>query len=231
MEPRVSIIIPAFNEAEDLAATIAAARAIATDCEIIVVDAESSDATAAVAHEEGARVVATRHRQRAHQMNLGARQSRAETLLFLHADTILPAGALDRIVASLQRNEIVGGAFVRRYASPSALLRATCFLARCRNRTIGWHLGDQAMFVRRAVFFSLGGFREVDQFEDLDFSRRLKRAGKIITLNCAVVSSARRFRAGAAQTTARDLGLTIRYLAQGLPAARVTPPLRARALS
>jgi len=103
----------------------------------------------------------------------------------------------------------VGVAFVRRYASPSLLLRATCGLAHLRTRTIGWHLGDRATLSDSRPF-QLGGFREVDSFEDLDFSRRP------VTLSPAVTSSARRFtEAGTARRTWCDLAVTARYLNRG----------------
>lgn len=229
--PLVSVIIPVFNEARTLGSTIAAIHSETAPLEIIVVDAESSDESAVVAKKAGARIVRSHFRQRAHQLNLGAQHARADTILFLHADTILPPTAIDRMVNVLRVPTIAGGAFRRRYASPSKLLRITCFLAFCRNLLIGWHLGDQAMFVRRSAFFQLGGFREVDQFEDLDFSRRLKRFGRIVTLTPCVKSSARRFDDGAARTTLRDLGLTIRYLVKGLPQARPLADLGQTVLS
>lgn len=211
----VSIIIPALNEAATLASTIAAIGNSAS--EIIIVDAGSSDGTVGIAQSLGARVLPARRQQRAAQLNLGAQNSRAPILLFLHADTSLPPGALDQIAQELEDPRVVGGAFVRRYASSSKFLRATCLLARGRNRLIGWHLGDQAMFVRRDAFVTLGGFREVDQFEDLDFSRRLTSLGRVVTLHPGVTSSSRRFQGGAIGRTVRDFGLTIRYLLRGLP--------------
>lgn len=222
-EPLVSVVIPVFNEAETLGATIAAIHSETVPLEIIVVDARSSDGSTVIAKNAGAHIVRSHFRQRAHQLNLGAQHARADTILFLHADTILPPTAIDRMLTVLRAPTIAGGAFRRRYASPSKLLRITCFLALCRNFLIGWHLGDQAMFVRRSVFSQLGGFREVEQFEDLDFSRRLERFGRIVTLTPCVTSSARRFDGGAARTTLRDLGLTIRYLVKGLPQAQPRP--------
>jgi len=218
--PFISVIVPVLNEAKTLRATIAAIHSETVPLEIIVVDSESSDESVLVAQQAGARLVRSHIRQRAHQLNLGAQHARAEIFIFLHADTILPPTAIDRVANVLREPAIAGGAFRRHYASPSKLLRITCLLAFCRNLLIGWHLGDQAMFVRRSAFFQLGGFREVDQFEDLDFSRRLKRFGQIVTLTPAVTSSARRFDGGAARTTLRDLGLTIRYLSKGLPQER-----------
>ncbi len=214
----ISVIIPAVNEAETLGATLASLRAQTLRFEIIVVDAQSTDETLALARSTDASVVSSLRRQRAAQLNLGAQRAHGGTLLFLHADTILPERALDHIAVALRDRSILGGAFTRRYASPSITLRATCWLAAWRNRSIGWHLGDQAMFVRRMTFFQLSGFREVDRFEDLDFSRRLRAFGRTVTLRPPVTSSARRFdRSGPARTTARDLTLTIRYLISGLP--------------
>lgn len=230
-EPAVSIIIPAIDEAATLAATLRAARAVNCEIEIILVDAGSTDATAEIAKSAGAKVLPTDRRQRAHQLNVGAQHARGSTLLFLHADTRLPEGAADLVTSALQRSRLVGGAFARRYDSPSKMLRATCQLAQLRNQLIGWHLGDQAMFVRRSVFFQLGGFREVDQFEDLDFSRRLGRFGPVVTLVPCVTSSPRRFHRGAVRTTLRDLCLTTAYLFHGLPEVPPAAPVRRPALT
>ena len=216
-EPRISVVIPAVDEAATLASTLGSLRSEKVTSEVIVVDALSSDDTAAITKAAGARVILCPRRQRAHQLNVGARQAHGAILLFVHADTFLPPGALDHIVRALQNREVVGGAFTRRYASHSFVLRATCALARCRNRVIGWHLGDQAMFARRSVFFQLGGFGDVQMFEDLDFSRRLKRVGQIVTLRPGVTSSARRFEAGPVRTTLRDLRLTLSYLRHDFP--------------
>ncbi len=222
-EPLVSVIIPALDEADSLGETIAVVRAGDVPCEILVVDAGSSDDTAKIATAAGARVIHSIRRQRAFQLNLGAQEARAGVLLFLHADTILPPRALQFIISALKDRFVVGGAFARRYASRSLLLRTTCFLAQCRNHIIGWHLGDQAMFFRRSRFFQLGGFREVDQFEDLDLSRRLRKFGRTVTLRACVTSSSRRFdRHGALSTTLHDFFLTMKYLLRGVPNPRAT---------
>jgi len=157
------------------------------------------------------------------QMNLGASTAGGDTLLFLHADTQLAPGALRAIEVALEEPAVLGGGFARRYESPSLFLRLTCALAEARTRLSGWFLGDQAIFVRRATFTALGGFREWDIFEDLDFSRRVARSGRVVTLRPPVLSAARRFAArGAVRTTWRDLGLTARYLAEHRLPARST---------
>jgi hypothetical protein len=155
-------------------------------------------------------------------MNLGTEHSHGEIVLLLHADTILPASALGAIENVVANEAIVGGGFARRFASPSLFLKCTCLLAELRNRTFGWFLGDQAIFVRRSAFLRLGGFRPMDRFEDLDFSRRLAQVGRLATLRPPVVSSARRFeRDGPFRRTVRDFLLTMRYLKGNLRATTV----------
>ena len=216
----ISIVIPACNEAAHLPATLASVRAQTEQHAVIVVDALSTDATCAVAEEGGARVIASTHRQRAAQMNAGACAALGEFLLFLHADTLLAPGALTKMVRAFRDPATLGGGFARRYDAPSAVLRLTCALAEVRTRCCGWFLGDQAMFVRRSAYEELGGFREWDVFEDLDFSRRLARAGRVVTLRPPVISAGRRFsKRGAMRTTWSDLCLTARYLTGGSLAA------------
>ena len=216
--PFVSVIIPAFNEAANIGETIARAQCPFIPNEIIVVDGGSMDETIRISENAGARVIRAGRRQRAAQMNAGAAMARGHVLLFLHADTLLAADALLAIREALRDPRVVGGAFVRRYDSSSRILAATCRLAALRNRFLGWHLGDQAMFARSHVFMRCGPFAEVDQFEDLDFSRKLSRCGTIVTLSPAVISSSRRFsKLGPVRRTFFDILLTCRYLLKGLP--------------
>jgi rSAM/selenodomain-associated transferase 2 len=210
--PLISVIIPAVNEAASLSVAAQNARSETVAHEIIVAAAPSEDGTASIAEKEGCFVVACPQAHRARQMNLGAAHARGEVLLFLHADTILPAGALDNISCALANLRIVGGAFARRYDSRSCFLRFTCILAELRSRTVGLFLGDQAIFVRREVFGTLGGFREIEIFEDLDFSQRMRRAGATMTLRPQVISSGRRFEArGPFMTTCCDFLMTCQY--------------------
>jgi rSAM/selenodomain-associated transferase 2 len=207
----VSVIIPTLNEARELPGTLAALRGH-RPLEVLVIDAGSNDGTTTIAAEAGAQVLVSPRRQRAAQMNLGAERSSGDMLLFLHADTVLPPGGLERIEGALSDQRVVGGAFARRFRTNSLFLRITCLGAEVRNRLIGWHLGDQAMFVRAVVFRELGGFRPWDQFEDLDFSRRLRTRGRVVTLRPPVMTSARRFdHQGAFLTTIRDFLRTVRY--------------------
>jgi rSAM/selenodomain-associated transferase 2 len=209
----ISIIIPTFNEARHLPATLDAIERNEGAREVIVVDADSFDATIHIALEHRARVVWSSVRQRASQMNLGAQSAQGDVFLFLHADTRLPKNALEKIEYAMVKRNVVGGGFARRYDSPSWFLRGTCALAGVRTRFTGWFLGDQAIFVQRGVFKILGGFSNFNLFEDLDFSRRMCCQGRVVTLRPPVISSARRFSLCRPwRTTWSDLILTRRYL-------------------
>jgi rSAM/selenodomain-associated transferase 2 len=209
--PEISIVIPVANEAANLPGCLA--RIDRTSTEIIVVDAASDDRTVALARAAGCRVAPAPERHRARQMNLGAMQARGRILLFLHADTWLPPNAPAKIIEAIDRRHAPGGGFARRYRSSSLTLALTSRLAGLRNRFWGWHLGDQAIFVRRDIFEQLHGYRDIPIFEDLDFSRRLRSLGRIVTLTPPVYSSARRFAPkGPLRTTWHDLLLTRQYL-------------------
>jgi rSAM/selenodomain-associated transferase 2 len=211
MSREISVIIPVANEAAILPDCLA--RVTGAPNEIIIVEAESEDQSHAVINASGARLLICPHRHRARQMNLGAAEARGRILLFLHADTLLPPGALVKIIEAIDRKGVGGGAFSRRYRSRSPTLAITSRLAALRNRLFGWYLGDQAIFVRRDIFEQLGGYRDIPIFEDLDFSRRLCALRKTIILTPPVYSSARRFaQAGPLRTTWHDLILTGRYL-------------------
>lgn len=209
----VSVIVPVWNEQVALPGCLRAVGLGRPGVEVIVVDAGSSDGSVGVALRHGARVVPSPVRQRAAQLNLGAAKAQGKLLLFLHADTVLPHSWLAVLEAAFAPGgETVGGAFARRFDSPSWWLGFTAWLADWRGRWTGIFLGDQAMVVRRSVFRRLGGFAELDACEDLEFSARLARAGRTVLLRPAVRTSARRFaRRGPVLQTFRDLAQATRF--------------------
>ena len=208
----ISVIIPTLNEAKLLPDTLKSLAANSSLMEVIVVDAESTDNTVSMASKNGAHVIYSPIRQRASQMNLGANQAVGDIFLFLHADTIVPAAALHSIECALKNPDVAGGSFARRYDHPSRFLKITCRLAQWRSNFTGLFLGDQGIFARKDIFTRLGGFSDRDNFEDLEFSRRLARVGKVVTLRPPVISSGRRFGSRPVFRTIQDFLLACRYL-------------------
>ena len=151
-------------------------------------------------------------------MNEGARQAAGEILLFLHADVILEQPPYSAMLDSLRDEALVGGAFRRRFDSPSPLLHWGCRLADFRGRAWGVFLGDQAIFARRDVFWRLGGFGEMLLFEDFAFSRAMRHAGPTRLIPEPILASGRRFRReGSLRRLAKNLYLTALYLAGADP--------------
>jgi rSAM/selenodomain-associated transferase 2 len=187
----ISVVIPVLDEAAQLAAAIASARAPAVR-EVIVVDGGSADATPRVAREH-ADLVLDAPRGRALQMNRGGAAAHGAVLLFLHADTRLPADFADAVLGALADPLVVGGRFDVRIVPATPLLRLVGGLMNLRSRLSHIATGDQAIFVRRATFAAMGGFPAIPLMEDIAFSRALRRQGRVACLRERVETSARRW--------------------------------------
>lgn len=194
----ISFIVPAYNEAQCLPATLAAlhaaGRALDEPYEIVVADDASTDATAAIAQQQGAVVVSLANRQIAATRNAGARVARGDWLVFVDADTLVNE-AVVRAAVQAMRSGAVGGGAGMRFDEPvpayaRCLLRAVVRLFRATGYAAGCFL-----FCTRDAFVAVGGFDE--QYygaEELVMSRALKRQGRFVVLEEAVVTSARKLR-------------------------------------
>jgi len=187
----ITVIVPALDEAARIGAALAAARAPGVR-EIIVVDGGSRDDTARLARQY-ADVVLTAPRGRAVQMNAGAAIARGDVLLFLHADTHLPAGFETAVLTALADPGVIGGRFDVLLVPSTPLLALIGALMNLRSRLSGIATGDQAIFVRRTVFDEMGGFEPIPLMEDIAFTRALKRRGRIARLGVRVETSSRRW--------------------------------------
>ena len=190
---RISIIIPALNEAGVIEKAIAS-TVPSFNTEVIVVDGGSRDNTVSLAQNRGAKVIAS-PAGRAHQMNLGAEAATGDILLFLHADTCLPAGfdALVRAALQTEHPRAIAGAFALRIDGASPQLRWVEWGVWWRSRFLQMPYGDQALFLRSDTFDKMGGFPVLPIMEDFELVRRLRQLGKIAIVSAPVVTSARRW--------------------------------------
>jgi rSAM/selenodomain-associated transferase 2 len=187
----ISIVMPVLDEAPILAGALAAlAPLAASGAELLVVDGGSRDGSREIAAGQGCRVV-TAPRGRASQMNAGAAAARGDALVFLHADTRLPDGALAAIGAALEGN--AWGRFDVCIAGADPLLALVAAMMNLRSRLTGIATGDQAIFVRRGAFERAGGFPPIPLMEDVALSQALKRLGPPACLRERVTTSARRW--------------------------------------
>jgi rSAM/selenodomain-associated transferase 2 len=191
----LSIIVPVLDEEAVIGATLAALQPLrARGAEVIVVDGGSRDATRAIA-QGAADCMLDAPRGRASQMNAGARASRGEVLLFLHADTLLPPDADAAIARALANPARAWGRFDVRISGRDPLLGVVARAMNLRSRLTGIATGDQAIFVRRAAFESEGGFPAIPLMEDIALTRALRRRSRPACLAERVVTSGRRWEA------------------------------------
>lgn len=192
---KLSIIIPTLDEAGGIEATLAAAQGARADgAELVVVDGGSRDGTRVLAAPLADRVIEAL-RGRAAQMNAGAAAASGDTLLFLHADTLLPPDALPAVAAGLASGR-EWGRFDVSIAGAAALLPAVAMLMNARSRWTGVATGDQAMFMTRAAFEVAGGFPSIPLMEDVALSKALRRRSPPACLRERVVTSGRRWERG-----------------------------------
>ena len=196
----VTVVIPALNEAAHLAATLAAVNR-GSPREVVVVDGGSTDATWELAQGAGATVIRSAP-GRSRQMNAGAARATGNTLLFLHADTLVPEHWPDAVQATIERPFVVAGAFAFRIAGTFPGSRWVEWTTNCRSRCFQSPYGDQGLFIRRSLFESMGGFAALPILEDYEFVLRLRKLGRIVTARVPIATSGRRWnRLGVFRTT------------------------------
>ena len=210
---KLSIIIPALDEAAGIVAALEALAPLrASGHEVIVADGGSGDGTRELAAALADRVVAA-PRGRARQMNAGAGVAGGHALLFLHADTRLPANADRLIFHSLKKHP--WGRFDVAIDGRSPLLAVVAFFMNLRSRLTGIATGDQAIFVRRDAF---PGFPEIALMEDVAFSKAMKRRAPPACLREKVSTSGRRWeRNGVARTVLLMWRLRLAYFLGASP--------------
>jgi rSAM/selenodomain-associated transferase 2 len=188
----ISIVVPVLNEEKTLSIFLESLLSQqGVDFEIILVDGGSSDRTLSICAEFPEVKAISSPKGRANQMNRGALEAKGEILLFLHADTLLPIHGLKAIEKAMDNPKLIGGSFFMKFDAESLPFRF--YSAFTKINSAYFTYGDQALFVRKAVFEEVGTFKPLPILEDFEIQKRLRRKGKFIKLPLAVTTSARRF--------------------------------------
>lgn len=186
----VSIIVPVYNE-EATIERLVSSFSYNGSFEIIVADGGSQDRTRELIRQYPVKLLQC-IKGRACQMNDGAGQAKGDILVFLHADCLLEKGSLETIRESLE-DGYVGGCLSQRINSHKIIYRFIEVSGNIRALLFKIFYGDQAIFVRRDIFLKVGGFDNVPLFEDILFSKKMAKEGKICVLNKKVLVSPRRW--------------------------------------
>jgi rSAM/selenodomain-associated transferase 2 len=189
----ISVVIPVLNEASRLRDLIAALHEEPERPEIVVVDGGSEDDSRSVAEAMGTRVLVAA-RGRGQQLAAGAAAARGETLLFLHADTRYPAGALASMQRALANCPTAPGGNFRLLFDGGRRFDRWLERFYCWIRGHGLYYGDSGIFIRRRWYRRLGGFRPIPVMEDYDLVRRMEAEGTTVCVQSPpLVTSSRRF--------------------------------------
>ncbi|MBU0468274.1 MAG: TIGR04283 family arsenosugar biosynthesis glycosyltransferase [Candidatus Omnitrophica bacterium] len=210
----ISVIIPVLNEEDTIEKTLSELDK-ETDVEVIVVDGGSTDRTCEIVRKFNCRLIESQA-NRAVQMNIGAKAAKGDNLIFLHSDCILENGSIKAVEKCLS-NGFLGGCLTHKILSPNLIFRFIEVSGNIRAALLRIFYGDQAIFVRRTSFFSLGMFEQVDILEDVKFSKALKKIGKTCILKNKVFVSARRWKKlGVIKTTFINWIVSVGF-AMGVP--------------
>jgi len=190
----ISIVIPTYNESAIIGNTLTKLSEITTSQdEIIVVDGSSEDNTREIAREFPNVILIVSQTGRASQMNAGAKIAKGKYLLFLHADVLIDEMCLSMLKNRICGNQIKWGWFAFTLNSPKFIYRLIEMGANLRNRLTGIPLGDHGIFVKRDMFYIIGGFPEIPIMEDLEFVRKMNIVTNGIEIKSPVKISVRRF--------------------------------------
>jgi len=206
----ISIIIPVLNESQTIGSCLYRLKKHIEHHEIVVVDGGSHDATLDIVKAFSDVKWLCSTAGRGNQMNRGVEAANGDLLLFLHADTCLPPGGLNRIEAIMAREGIVAGSFSLSFEEPSSLLKLYALFSRINHLLFTY--GDQGLFMTRHIFELIGGFKEIPIMEDVEIQKRLRKLGRFVKIRQPVVTSARRFLTnGIIKQQVLNMGLVFLY--------------------
>ncbi len=190
---KISIIIPTINEANNLPLLLSDLSIIKKKGEIIIVDCCSEDKTIDIANIYGAKVYKSKEKNRGLQLNMGAKNSREDWLIFLHADTRLTHDWFRKINSVLKGDKDYIYYFKFKINNKKMIYRLLEILVNFRSQYFKQPYGDQGLIIHRTSYFKNNGFKKIPLMEDVDFLRRLKNKKDLKQLNLPIFTSSRKW--------------------------------------
>jgi len=190
---KISIIIPTINEANNLPLLLSDLSSMQNEGEIIIVDCGSEDKTIDIANIYGAKVCISQERNRGLQLDMGAKNSKGEWLIFLHADTRLTHDWFRKTYSFLNGNKNSIYYFKFKINHKKIIYRVLEIFVNFRSKYFKEPYGDQGLIIHRTTYFKNNGFRKIPLMEDLDFLRRLNKKKDLKQLNSEILISSRKW--------------------------------------
>ena len=190
---KISIIIPTINEANNLPLLLSDLSIIQKEGEILIVDCGSEDKTIDVANIYGAKVYKSKERNRGLQLDMGAKNSKGEWLIFLHADTRLTNDWFIKIKSVFKEDKNFIYNFKFKINNKKKIYRVLEILVNFRSRYLKQPYGDQGLIIHKSIYFENNGFKKIPLMEDVDFFRRLKNKEDLKQLNLPIFTSSRKW--------------------------------------
>ena len=190
---KISIIIPTINEANNLPLLLSDLSIIQKQGEVIIVDAGSEDKTIDVANIYGAKVYKSKERNRGLQLDMGAKESKGDWLIFLHADTRLTHDWFTKIKSVLKGDKNYIYYFKFKVNDKKIIYRVLEILVNFRSQYFKEPYGDQGLIIHRSIYLKNNGFRKISLMEDVDFLRRLNKKKDLKQLNLPIFTSSRKW--------------------------------------
>ena len=190
---KVSIIIPTINEANNLPLLLSDLSIIQQEVEIVIVDCGSEDKTIDIANIYGAKVYKSKERNRGLQLNIGAKKSKGEWLIFLHADTRLSHDWFKKTKSVFKGDKNFIYYFKFKINDKNIIFRVLEILVNFRSRYFKEPYGDQGLIIHRSIYLKNNGYKEIPLMEDVDFLRRLNNKKDLHQLNLPIFTSSRKW--------------------------------------
>jgi len=190
---KISVIIPTINEANNLPLLLSDLSIIQKEGEILIIDCGSEDKTIDVANIYGAKVYKSTERNRGLQLDIGAKNSKGDWLLFLHADTRLTHDWYAKIKSVFKRDKNYIYFFKFKINDKKIIYRFLEIMVNFRSQYFKQPYGDQGLIIHRSIYLKNNGFRKIPLMEDLDFLMRLDNKKDLKQLNSSILTSSRKW--------------------------------------
>ena len=191
--PKISIIIPTYNESLNLPLLLSDLSLIRNFVEVIIVDSESDDKTKEIAHIYGAKIYVSKKRSRGYQLNIGAKKAKGEWFFFIHADSRLSKDFFKQIKSVVKADQKFVYYLKFKINNRKIIYRFLEFFVNLRCYFFKNPYGDQGLIIHRKVYFKNNGYRKIPLMEDLDFIKRLDNKNNLRMLNYPIYISSRKW--------------------------------------